>query len=193
MRCPLKELPGTATDAAAGHTFARSRHRRLERRGRAQAPPIVPAVGVEHLADAARVRSADAETADGARHVPVDRPPKRILEVVPDEAAPGAKQVAERDVSVQRLGGTIQRRSFPARAAVRQARRSRRAAGRRPVAAGRADARCRRAAHRTRPAHDRMAAAHRADTSASAELTRVVDGDRWSGSRGPFRPREPTP
>ena len=65
---------------------------------------IVPAVGVEHLADAVRVRTVEAETADGARHVPVDRAAKRVLQVVPDEAAPGAKQVAQRDVPVQRLG-----------------------------------------------------------------------------------------
>ena len=71
---------------------------------RLQLSLIVPPVTVEHLADAARVRSADAETAEGARDIPVDGAAKRVLEVVPDEASPGAKQVAQRDVPVRRLG-----------------------------------------------------------------------------------------
>jgi hypothetical protein len=38
VRCPLKRLQRATNDAAAGHTFARSRHRRLERRRRGPAP-----------------------------------------------------------------------------------------------------------------------------------------------------------
>lgn len=52
-------------------------------------PFVVPAVGVKHLADGARIRSVAPETADGARYVPVDRSSKRVLQVVPDQAAGG--------------------------------------------------------------------------------------------------------
>src|SRR5206468_1123330 len=66
---------------------------------------IVPAVGVEHFSDEARARATDPDAADAAGQIPVNRSTEGVLEVIPDEPLRGAEQVAERYITVERLGG----------------------------------------------------------------------------------------